>query len=170
MIYRRRVGPVHPARPLQSSLSDGCWANESFIGARPPKRQWSEGILFGGSTSWVMFVSSHSLTRTVLAIRLDGYCQLGDGTLATYDEKLRWVSPVLDASFYCSCFPSYETDTVFVPLSRCKALLSFSFLRLLRRVLRLPVTQPVFPNDLTHGVLSLTSLVGVCCVLCLAFR
>lgn len=104
LIFRRRVGRVHPARPLQWSLLDGCWASGSSIGASPLKRHWSEGILFGGITSFVISVPCQALTRTVLSVRLDGYCQLGDGTLATYDEKLRWVSPVLDALFYWSCF------------------------------------------------------------------
>ena len=100
-------------------------------------------MLFGAMTSFVVSVPCQALTRTVLAVRLDGYCQLGDSTLACYDEKMRWVSPVLDALFVFSLLANY-CDAVFVPLAWCKASISFSCWRLVRRLWQPPVTRPVF--------------------------
>ena len=56
------------------------------------------------TSSWISFaVSSNFLrqvtTRTVQAVRLDGYIQLGSETLASYDVNSPWISLRLSLQF-----------------------------------------------------------------------
>ena len=56
------------------------------------------------TSSWISFVVSSSFlrqvtTRTVQAVRLDGYVQLGSETLASYDVNSPWISLRLSLQF-----------------------------------------------------------------------
>ena len=70
-------------------------------------------------------VPCQALTRTVLAVRLDGYCQWGDTSLASYNERMvLWpeLSPRPQAQVRrqaVDCHHSVEYHTARVKYSSC---------------------------------------------------